>query len=345
MCQRLCELYNQGYDSITKLKILRTDEKFQEAFREANQNLLRDKNRPFILQVTDSNLNKMARHMGYAGWHDFKNSYAYNHQVVSVTWLENKEDTGDITVESASGAHNFALTAGVFIHNSEGRGSKIDVLPGGSNLGEIDDLLFFTQKMMRALRIPSSYLPTGADDSQAVFSDGKVGTAYIQELRFNNYCMRLQNLMRGMFDDEFKRYLLNHGMNIDINLFDIKFNPPQNFASYRQAEMDGARISTFGSISTVPFLSKRFVLKRFLGLSAEEIAENEKLWKEENEGASTGQGGQNDMRDMGLTPGGIGDDLASLSQSDTGPESMGAEPQMGTEPVTAITPPAAPGGI
>jgi len=209
-----------------------------------------------------------------------------------------------------------------FPQTSEGRGSKVDILPGGTNLGEISDLLFFTQKLMRALRIPSSYLPTGVDDSQASFNDGRVGTAYIQELRFNKYCERLQSLINEQFDTEFKRYLFRKGINIDPNLFDLQFNPPQNFASYRQAEMDTARVTVYGSIAEVPYISKRFALKRFLGLTAEEIAENEQLWREENIDASTNLSAQAEMRSMGVTTGGLSDDMDSLGQSDLGPEDM-----------------------
>ena len=42
--------------------------------------------------------------------------------------------------------------------------------------------------MLRALRVPSSYLPTGPDDGTATYVDGRVGTAFIQEYRFNQYC-------------------------------------------------------------------------------------------------------------------------------------------------------------
>jgi len=125
-----------------------------------------------------------------------------------------------------------------FPQTAEGRGSKVETLPGGTNLGEIDDLRYFTNKLVRGLRIPSSYLPTGADDSAAQYNDGRVGTAYIQELRFNTYCERLQNLVVDEFSKEFKVYLLEKGVNIDTSMFDLKFQPPQNFASYRQAEID-----------------------------------------------------------------------------------------------------------
>lgn len=238
-----------------------------------------------------------------------------------------------------SGFNPLAINEDYFFpQTSEGRGSKIDVLPGGSNLGEIDDLLFFTQKMMRALRIPSSYLPTGMDDSQAVFNDGKVGTAYIQELRFNNYCERLQSLVNGIFDSEFKLYLREKGMNIDSNLFDIMFNPPQNFAAYRQAEMDGARINSFSSMGQIPYLSKRFALKRFLGLSAEEIAENEMLWQEENGGTVKQPSAQSDLRSAGVTPGGLASDFSDLGSSDLGIDELPPEDTGMPEPGAAPAP-------
>jgi hypothetical protein len=165
-------------------------------------------------------------------------------------------------------------------------------------------------------------LPTGTDDSAAQFNDGRVGTAYIQELRFNNYCERLQSLINEQFDTEFKLYLHKKGLNIDPNLFDLKFNPPQNFASYRQTEMDTARVQVYGSIAEVPYISKRFALKRFLGLSQEEIAENEQMWREENVDSKTNLSAQAEMRSMGVSSGGLSSDLDTMSQSDLGPEDM-----------------------
>jgi hypothetical protein len=170
-----------------------------------------------------------------------------------------------------------------FPQTAEGRGSKVETLPGGTNLGEIDDLRYFTNKLVRGLRIPSSYLPTGADDGASQYNDGRVGTAYIQELRFNNYCQRLQANVEEVFNREFKLYLHSKGANVDFAMFNLKLTPPQNFAAYRQAELDNNRIGTFGQIQSIPFMSNRFAMKRFLGLSEEEIAENERLWREENE--------------------------------------------------------------
>jgi hypothetical protein len=239
-----------------------------------------------------------------------------------------------------------------FPQTAEGRGSKVETLPGGTNLGEIDDLRYFTNKLVRGLRIPSSYLPTGADDGANNFQDGRVGTAYIQELRFNTYCERLQGLLIETFSEEFKRYILTKGVEIDTEMFDLNFVKPQNFASYRQAELDNARVPTFGQMAALPYISNRFALKRFLGLSDEEITENETLWLEENDEDTAG--GDLDpsaeMRAVGVSGAGIAGGLGAADQELTDTDAIiGTE---ATPPDTATdtglgggaTPGAAPGG-
>ena len=197
-----------------------------------------------------------------------------------------------------------------FPQTADGRGSSVDTLAGGSNLGEIDDLKYFNNKMCRGLRVPSSYLPTGPDDSDRPMNDGRVGTALIQEYRFNQYCERLQRLVVQKLDDEFKMFMRWRGFNIDSGLFSIQFCPPQNFASYREAELDTTRVTTFNSLEQVPYLSKRFLLKRYLGLTEDEIAENEELWNEERSqpdpATTTGQ----DLRGVGVTPADLETDIA-----------------------------------
>jgi hypothetical protein len=204
-----------------------------------------------------------------------------------------------------------------FPQTTDGRGSSVEVLPGGQNLGEIDDLKYFNNKMARGLRVPSSYLPTGPDDSSAPMNDGRVGTALIQEFRFNKYCERLQKLIMQKLDDEFKMFLHWRGFSIDSSIFTLRLTQPQNFASYRQSELDTARVSTFTAIEPLPYLSKRFLLKRYLGLTEEEILENEKLWKEERDLSELVNVSGQDLRSVGVTPAGMdadidmGDDLAN----------------------------------
>ena len=213
-----------------------------------------------------------------------------------------------------------------FPTTADGRGSTVDTLPGGTNLGEITDLRFFTNKLFRGLRIPASYLPTGIDDGTQSVSDGKVGTALIQEWRFNQYCKRLQRMVITKLNAEFKLFMRWRGINIDSQLFDLEFEEPQNFAQYRQAEIDAARIATFTQLEAFPYMSKRFLMQRYLGMSEMEMKENEMMWKEEQgktEEASASE--QANLRSVGITPGGIAGDLENVEV----PADAGAAPEGG----------------
>jgi len=231
---------------------------------------------------------------------------------------------------------------------ADGRGSSVEVLPGGQNLGEIDDLKYFNNRLARGLRVPSSYLPTGPDDSDRVLTDGKVGTALIQEYRFNQYCERLQNYIALKLDEEFKLFLRWRGLNIDSGLFSLVFNPPQNFASYRQSELDTARATVFAQMEAFPYMSKRFALERFLGLTEEEITRNEKMWREENNKEEDQEPEGSDLRNVGVSIGGIEADEDTISSMEAPPAGE-APPELGVAgPVQgpgAGAPPAGGGGL
>jgi intein/homing endonuclease len=269
--------------------------------------------------------------------------------VVSVERLEVREDTADITVESISGSHVFALDIGVYVHNSEGRGSKVETLPGGDATGEITDLTFFAKKLARGLRIPPAYLSLGSDDGNIAFNDGKLGQALIQEFRFSKYCMRLQALMAPIFDREFKRFLREGGIEIESSLFELAFNPPQNFTKYRQIELDSQQVQIYTQVQDNRRLSERFKLKRFLNLSEEELIENETLWKEENASKMKRATGSTaaetdvttDLSSVGIrTPSDMGMDMGP-PPDEMAPSDMGAPPPDGGTPPS----PDAAGGV
>lgn len=203
-----------------------------------------------------------------------------------------------------------------FAVTSEGRGSKVEVLPGGENLGDIDDLRYFNNKMLRALGVPSSYLPTGPEDGTAAVNDGRVGTAFIQEFRFAKVVTRYQQQVIEALDDEFKLFLKFRGISIDNSLFELKFTEAQSFSEYRQLELDSARINTFTALLDVPFISKRYLLKTYLAWTDAQMAENERMWKEERSRLTKtfapepmGGGAPSGLSDVGITSSGI-DDMA-----------------------------------
>ena len=122
---------------------------------------------------------------------------------------------------------------------------------------------------------------------------------------------------------------MEKGVNIDVAMFDLEFEPPQNFAAYRQSELDNARVPTFTQMSAIPYVSNRFAMKRFLGMSAEEIAENERLWREENdENLNTPPTDASaEMRGAGISSAGISADIEGAEEI----AADGTTPETGSE--------------
>ena len=114
-------------------------------------------------------------------------------------------------------------------------------------------------------------------------------------------------------------FLRWRGFNIDAGIFSISLCEPQNFASYRQSELDTTRIAAFAQVEQLPYMSKRFLMKRYLGLTEEEIQENEQMWKEERDEPELETTQGQDLRAIGVTPAGLEQDIA------TGQELAGAE--------------------
>jgi hypothetical protein len=217
-----------------------------------------------------------------------------------------------------------------FAQTAEGRGSKVETLPGGENLGQIDDLRYFNDKLMRGLRVPPSYLGSLDSDGNG-YNDGRVGTAFIQEFRFTKFCERLQKLVAEEMDREFKMFLKHRGVIIDSSLFDLVFNTPQNFGKYRQAEVDQVMMNVFTAIEGADYVSKRFAMKRFLGLTDEEIMENEKLWAEEK--GTADPEAQDGLKSVGASiPGGDFEGGAEPEFDETDAE--GADTETGDSPIS-----------
>jgi len=175
-----------------------------------------------------------------------------------------------------------------------------------------------------------------------VYNDGRVGTAFIQEYRFNKYCQRIQNLLVDPLDKEFKMFLKKKGIELDSSTFKLTFLPPQSFSEYREIEVNNARAAVFSQLAEVPFLARRFTLKKYLGLTDAEIVENETMWQEENpEGAvstTTDDAAlaSGDLNSLGLTRPSEEDmtqvDTLSQQAPETGAETPSAASPLGAAP-------------
>lgn len=160
----------------------------------------------------------------------------------------------------------------------DGRSSKIDTLPGGDNMDQIKDLLYWNKKLALGLRIPFSYLGSAYDDGtqKAQYNDGRVGTAYMEELRYAGYILRIQRKVTKALFKHFKRYA--HYLEIEVPpdlIFSI--SPPQSFAIYRENELYNTLMNTVHSAEGIRGLSAKFAIQKFLHLDQEEMAENETM--------------------------------------------------------------------
>ncbi len=182
----------------------------------------------------------------------------------------------DSTYNAASMQEDFYIA-----QTADGRGSKIETLPGGQNLGELDDLYYFQEKIFRGLRIPVSYMVNSRGEQGAVTSDGKVGTAYIAELRFVRFVMRLQEFIDNTFDYEFKDFLRSDGISVDESAFELKLPEPENFGIYRTSELAAQLFGNFSNSREIPYMSPRFALKKYMNYNDDDIQLMEVLWKQE----------------------------------------------------------------
>ena len=155
-----------------------------------------------------------------------------------------------------------------------GRGTEITTLPGGSNLGEIDDIEYFKKKLYRSLNVPISRL-----EAEAGFSLGRSTEITRDELKFTKFVQRLRKKFTPLFTDILKTQLILKGV---ITLEDwkgmhqhIQYNFLQDghFAELKKAELLEDRINALGNIESYigTFYSKRWVQKNVLNLTDAEI--------------------------------------------------------------------------
>ena len=157
-----------------------------------------------------------------------------------------------------------------------GRGTEITTLPGGSNLGEIDDIQYFQKKLYRSLNVPISRL-----ESESNFSLGRSTDITRDELKFTKFIQKLRKKFVHLFTDVLKTQLLLKGV-ISLDDWDVMkehiqydFLKDGHFAELKEAELLNDRITTLQNIESYigTFFSKEYVLKHVLRMNDAEIAE------------------------------------------------------------------------
>ena len=186
-------------------------------------------------------------------------------------------NTIDVAYNSISMNEDFWLPV-----DADGIQPKIEKLQGGQNLGEINDMVYWENNLIRGLKVPQSWVPYGPTDGQR--TTPTTSNTYVQELRFYKFCQRLQNVLITVLDEEFKKYLAYKGIvEIDNDGFSLAFFDPSNITELTEEEVRKGRLDAFNSAIQSPYISKQFALKFYLKLTEEEYNENQRLLMMENQ--------------------------------------------------------------
>jgi len=155
-----------------------------------------------------------------------------------------------------------------------GRGTEITTLPGGSNLGEIDDIIYFQRKLYRSLNVPISRM-----EAEQNFSLGRSTEITRDELKFTKFVQRLRKNFAKVFHDLLRTQLILTGVIAEEEWDSMKehiaydWMQDGHFAELRDAEILRERIDMLGTLEPYVgnFFSKRWVQKNVLRQSDEEI--------------------------------------------------------------------------
>ena len=172
-----------------------------------------------------------------------------------------------------------------------GRGTDITTLPGGQNLGEIDDIVYFQRKLYRSLNVPISRM-----EAESNFSLGRSTEITRDELKFTKFVQRLRKKFSVIFHDILRTQLILTGVIAEEEWDAMKehiaydFLQDGHFAELRDAEILRERIEMLGTLEPYVgnFFSKRWVQKNVLRQTDEEIETMTKEIDDEGGGEEDG---------------------------------------------------------
>lgn len=150
-------------------------------------------------------------------------------------------------------------------------GSDVEVLPGGANLGQLDDLMYFVNKLYKSLKVPLTRL-----NPNEPFKDGT--EILREELRFAKFIISLQQQFAQGLKQAFVTHLKLRGwwkeLKMHESYINLEFNPPSNFFAIRQQQLLELKQKNFNDLSNNDSISKTFAQRHYLDYSDNKISEN-----------------------------------------------------------------------
>ena len=191
-----------------------------------------------------------------------------------------------------------------------GKGTEITTLPAGQNLGELEDVKYFKQKLLQALNVPISRLEP---QQGGMIGLGRVSEVTRDEVKFTKFIIRLRNKFSQIFDSALGTQLALKGICTKEEWDDFKeyiyydYKKDNNFTEMRDAEILRERLNLLNAVD--PYLGRYFsadyVKKKVLQMTEQDIKEMQKEMDKEQDlgiGQPPQQDGQQEQVDPNQYP-------------------------------------------
>ena len=173
-----------------------------------------------------------------------------------------------------------------------GRGTEISTLPGGENLGQIDDIIYFQKKLYRSLNVPINRL-----EQEAQFSLGRSTEITRDEVKFQKFIDRLRQKFANLFLGILKKQCLLKGVCTEQdweswkNEIQVDYNRDNHFSELKDAELLRERLQTMDQISQYvgEYFSRTWIMKNVMMFDEKDIEEMIKQINVETEASGGGE--------------------------------------------------------
>ena len=180
-----------------------------------------------------------------------------------------------------------------------GRGTEITTLPGGENLGQMEDVDYFRKKLYKSLSVPVSRL-----EPEGTFSMGRSGEISRDEIKFAKFIERLRDRFTHLFDNLLEIQLLLTGVMTREEWKDMKndikydFQRDNYYAEIKEQDMINNRLAVLGIVDAYvgKYYSVEWIRKNILRQTEEEIQEIDKQMAAEGEVQAEAEAEINDQQ-------------------------------------------------
>jgi hypothetical protein len=182
-----------------------------------------------------------------------------------------------------------------FVPTKNGKGTKIDTLPGAQNLGEIEDVKYYRDKLMSALKIPKDYI-VEKDQSP----ERKANLSQL-DVKFARTIQRIQIDVETGLENVAKRHLQLKGYPASIiQKLRIKLPEPSDMSAKRKLDIDEQKTRVVQAVQGLGLFPKETIYKEFYDMTDEEVRRTKQLLEKEQQKMAEMQAQQ---QGAGMPPG------------------------------------------